>query len=162
VGADENAGRRMIQFTIFGEPASLKNSRELVFMNRWSPKKQANVKMPASVKSEKALKYESDAVLQIPANCKQMLQGRVRVTARIYYASERPDLDEAIILDIMQAKYEKKVEGVERKLIRRGVYVNDRQVREKHIYWDYDPKNPRAEIKVELIDQELSLDIASA
>lgn len=151
----------MICFTIFGEPASLKNSRELVFMNRWSPKKQAKVKMPASVKSEKALNYERDALLQIPAQCKQMLQGRVRVTIRIYYASERPDLDEAILLDIMQAKYEKKVEGQERKLMRRGIYVNDRQVKEKHIYWDYDPKNPRAEIAVEQIDKELFAEAAA-
>ena len=37
----------------------------------------------------------------------------------IYYSSRRPDLDESLILDLMQ--------GV--------IYKNDRQVKQKNIYW---------------------------
>ena len=66
-----------------------------------------------------------------------MISGDVRVTMHIYYASRRPDLDESLILDLLQ--------GV--------AYMNDRQVKEKHIYWGLDKERPRSEITVEKIDQ---------
>ena len=50
----------------------------------------------------------------------------------IYYASRRPDLDESLILDCMQ----------------NYVYYNDRQVKEKHIYWGLDKERPRTIIRV--------------
>jgi hypothetical protein len=71
------------------------------------------------------------------------------VCIRIYYASERPDLDESVVLDALQAEFTKTDEGGERNLIRAGVYRNDRQVREKHIFHAIDRINPRAEIEVE-------------
>jgi Holliday junction resolvase RusA-like endonuclease len=65
------------------------------------------------------------------------MTGDLRVTLHIYYASRRPDLDESLILDLLQGL----------------VYVNDRQVKERHIYWGLDPDSPRAEILVEKIDE---------
>jgi Holliday junction resolvase RusA-like endonuclease len=57
----------------------------------------------------------------------------VIVTIRIWYASRRPDLDESLILDLLQDV----------------AYENDRQVKEKHIYWmGVDKENPRCEIEV--------------
>lgn len=73
----------------------------------------------------------------------------MRVTMRVFYATERPDLDESVILDVLQAKYSPVVKGQTREVIRRGVYINDRQVREKHVYHGIDKRNPRAEIEVE-------------
>lgn len=61
-----------------------------------------------------------------------MLEGDVCVEIKIYYASRRPDLDESLILDLLQDV----------------AYTNDRQVKEKHIYWGLDKENPRCEIKV--------------
>jgi len=125
----------MIKLTILGEPYSKANSRKLVtFGNR-----------PASIKSAGALQYEKSAIMQIPDNAKQMLTDPVAVTMRIYYASQRKDLDESLILDCLQAK---KSNG---EIVRRGVYVNDRQVREKHIYHFIDKACPRAEIEVRVI-----------
>ncbi len=122
----------MIRFTILGEPASKANSRKLVsFGDR-----------PGIIKSDKALGYEADALLQIPVSARQMLTGDVMVLITIFYASRRPDLDESVILDVLQAKKEKGV------VVRTGVYVNDRQVKEKHVYWRIDKKNPRAVITV--------------
>ena len=66
-------------------------------------------------------------------------EGRLRVEVRIWYATERPDLDESVVLDILQ--------GI--------VYANDRQVREKHVYHAIDKANPRAEIIVEPLQGEL-------
>jgi hypothetical protein len=132
----------MIRFTILGEPASKANSRQLVrFGNR-----------PAIIKSQKSLNYESTAMIQIPAEARQMLQGRLRITLRIFYASERPDLDESVILDVLQAKF--KGTGTARQLVRRGVYLNDRQIREKHVFHAVDRQNPRAEIEIEALDQQ--------
>jgi len=122
----------MIELTILGEPASKANSRRLVTFG----------KRPASIKSAKALNYEKSAVLQIPEESKQMLEGDLQVIINIYYASRRPDLDESVILDCLQAKYKKG------ELLRRGVYINDRQVKRKLIIWGLDKENPRAEIKV--------------
>ncbi len=59
----------------------------------------------------------------------------------IWYASRRPDLDESLILDLLQVD-EKKYRDT------KGVILNDRQVREKHVYWKLDPANPRCEIRL--------------
>ena len=62
-----------------------------------------------------------------------LLTEDVAVSMKIFYASRRPDLDESLILDCLQGL----------------VYKNDRQVKEKHIYWGgVDKENPRAEIHV--------------
>lgn len=111
-----------IEFVILGEPASKANSRKLVrFGNR-----------PAIIKSQKARDYVNAFKLQCP-KLTELMQGDLSVTMTIYYASRRPDLDESVILDCMQEL----------------IYENDRQVKEKHIYWGLDKDNPRAEIKVE-------------
>ncbi len=86
------------------------------------------------IKSSKALGYVKAFDEQCP-RLEPMLSGDVRVTIKIYYASRRPDLDESLILDCMQGK----------------IYENDRAVKEKHIFWGLDKKNPRAEIKIEEI-----------
>lgn len=141
-----------IMFTILGEPASKANSREIVTRGgTWTTIAGKKVQVggrPMVIKSEKARNYEADALRQIPPAAKQMLEGPVVVILRIYYASERPDLDESVILDVLQAKFDT-VEGTDRRVLtRRGVYINDRQVREKHVYWDKDASNPRTAIEV--------------
>jgi len=90
---------------------------------------------PRLIKSSKALSYVSAFKLQAkPAS--KLLEGDVVVHIRIWYASRRPDLDESLILDLLQ--------GV--------AYENDRQVKEKHIYWALDKENPRCEIRVEELE----------
>ena len=122
----------MIKLTILGEPASKANSRRLVkFGTRL-----------ASIKSTKALNYEQSTLSQIPESAKLMLEGELRADIQIYYASNRPDLDCSVLLDCLQAKYKKG------ELVRKGIYVNDRQIREMHIYHGIDKDNPRAEIEI--------------
>lgn len=113
-----------LSLNIFGEPASKANSRRLVKFGGIS----------RLIKSKKALSY-SDMFKQ---QCKQLdvlLEGDLRININIYYASRRPDLDESLILDLLQGY----------------VYANDRQIKEKHIYWGLDKENPRSEITVEVI-----------
>lgn len=114
-----------MELRILGEPASKSNSRRLVtFGGR-----------PRFIKSEKALQYETTALLQLkkPLSKHKPFNKPVGVEITIYYKTHRPDLDESLILDIMQ---------------KAGVYVNDRQVWEKHIFHAIDKENPRAEILV--------------
>lgn len=125
-----------IKFTILGEPASKANSRRLV---------KFGVR-PALIKSKKALDFERAALLQIPDSAKQMLDGDICFKSHIFYASRRPDLDESVIMDVLQAKIKNGI------VIRRGVYLNDRQIKEKHIYWGLDKTNPRVEIEITLIN----------
>jgi Holliday junction resolvase RusA-like endonuclease len=135
-------GRTAVRLVILGEPASKANSRQLVkFGERMVP-----------IKSAKARNYERDAQAQIPVAARRMLRGPLRVTLRIWYASERPDLDESVILDVLQARY-RKVDG-RRELVRAGVYENDRQVRERHVFHGIDRANPRAEIVVEPLNSQ--------
>jgi|TARA_R110000824_G_scaffold349988_2_gene536920 Holliday junction resolvase RusA-like endonuclease len=113
-----------MKFTIYGQPCSKANSRRLVkFGNK-----------PAFIKSEKALTYEKDFKSQCPQR-EDLFEENVKVTITIYYQSRRPDLDESVILDCMQG----------------FIYKNDRQVKEKHIYWGLDALNPRSDIEVEEI-----------
>jgi len=111
---------------IFGEPASKANSRRVVRFGN----------MSRLIKSQKALNY-SETFKQQCRPLATLMTGDLRVTMWIYYASRRPDLDESLILDLMQGL----------------IYVNDRQVKERHIYWRLDPDEPRAEIIVEKIDE---------
>lgn len=103
---------------------------------------------PSSIKSEKALAYERDALRQIPPMARRRFDGPVRVTMTIFYASELPDLDESLILDVLQDRYAKP-KNLDRHLVQAGVYRNDRQVREKHVFHAIDKRNPRTEIVVE-------------
>lgn len=137
----------MISLTILGEPASKANSREIVMIGRGENRR------PMVRKSDKALAYETDALRQIPPAARQRLEGPLRMTLRIFYASERPDLDESLILDCLQDRYATEKHGDEkaRVLVQAGVYRNDRQVRERHVFHAIDKRNPRAEIVVEPI-----------
>lgn len=132
--------KQTVKFVIYGEPASKANSRKIV---KFGSK-------PASIKSDKARIYEEYALPQIPMAARIQLAGKVRATIRIFYATERPDLDESVVLDILQDRYKSlKVNGIkQRMLVQKGVYKNDRQVREKHIYHGIDKENPRAEIEI--------------
>ena len=115
-----------ITFTVLGEPCSKANQRQLVKIN--------NRIVP--IKSKKALGYVKSFQEQVP-KIDPMTEDYVKVEMMIYYASRRPDLDESLILDCMQDY----------------VYYNDRQVKEKHIYWGLDKENPRTIIRVSTYDQ---------
>jgi Holliday junction resolvase RusA-like endonuclease len=130
-----------IAFTILGEPASKANSRVLSVVG---PKDNQRTILR---KGNKALSYEKDALRQIPPKARVRLEGPVRVTLRIFYASQRPDLDESIVLDVLQDRFKGK--GDARQMVQAGVYRNDRQVREKHVFHALDRANPRAEIVIE-------------
>jgi Holliday junction resolvase RusA-like endonuclease len=107
---------------ILGEPASKANSRRMVRFGN----------MSRLIKSQKALDY-CDRFKQQCTPLATLMTRDVRVIMKIYYASRRPDLDESLILDLMQGL----------------VYLNDRQVKERHVYWGLDKENPRAEIIIE-------------
>jgi Holliday junction resolvase RusA-like endonuclease len=133
-----------VSLTILGEPASKANQRKLVTFGRGENAR------PAIIKSEKARNYERDALKQIPPAARVRLDGPVKVTLRVFYASQRPDLDESVILDVLQDRYSGR--GDARELVQKGVYRNDRQVREKHVFHAIDRANPRAEIEVEALE----------
>ena len=128
-----------IRFVILGEPVSKANSRRLVAVG-----KKDQPKRTLFIKSAKGRTYERDAGIQIPAQW-PLITGPVAVTLRLWYASERPDLDESIVLDVMQGR----------------IYVNDRQVREKHVFHGIDRANPRAEVEVRVLSpQQIAFDVA--
>lgn len=83
------------------------------------------------IKSAKALAYAEEFKRQCPV-IDPLIEGDVRLDIKIFYRTRRPDLDESLILDLLQGR----------------VYVNDRQVKERHAYWGIDKDNPRAEITV--------------
>ena len=118
-----NGTQALVQI-IFGEPASKANSRRVVRIAGQS----------RLIKSSKALTYSEHFRKQVrPID--PLITNDVRITMKIYYASRRPDLDESLILDLLQGL----------------IYVNDRQVKEKHIYWGLDKECPRAEIIVDVL-----------
>ncbi len=130
-----------IRLTILGEPASKANSRVL---SKIGPKDDRRTILR---KGDKALAYEKAALAQIPPRARMRLEGPVEIELRIFYASERPDLDESIVLDVLQDRHRKGTDGA-RVLVQAGVYRNDRQVRRKVVEWGLDRRNPRTEIVV--------------
>jgi hypothetical protein len=137
---------RDIAFTILGQAYSKANSRKIVTIGG----------RPASIKGKDALTFEANALKQIPPLFRLQLSGPVAVTLRMFYANERPDLDESLVLDILQDRYASFKSGDTkiRKLVQKGVYVNDRQVREKHVYHEIDRANPRVEIFIEPLEAQ--------
>lgn len=123
-----NGTQALVQI-IFGEPASKANSRRVVRFGS----------MSRLIKSQKALDY-SEMFKQQVKPITPLITQDVRITLHIFYASRRPDLDESLILDLLQ--------GV--------LYVNDRQVKEKHVYWGLDKDNPRTEILLETLEKKPS------
>ena len=113
---------------IKGEPASKANSRRVVKFGS----------MSRLIKSQKALDY-SEYFRQQITPITPLMSGDIRMHITIFYASRRPDLDESLILDLLQGL----------------VYVNDRQVKERHTYWGLDPKNPRTEIIIEQLPKKM-------
>lgn len=132
------AHTNMISFTILGEPASKANSRQIVTIGG----------RPSSIKSKKARGYEVDALPQIPMEARVRIEGPVCVTLTIFYASERPDLDESVVLDVLQDRWSKRDSNGRRELLQAGVYCNDRQVREKHVFHAIDKVRPRVVVVV--------------
>jgi len=114
-----------VTFTVYGEPASKANSRKMVMIKG----------RPALIKSQKARDYVSFFEAQCPT-LKVPTTDDVMVEMMIYYASRRPDLDESLILDCMQGR----------------IYKNDRQVKQKFIYWGLDKEEPRSIIRVRSCD----------
>jgi len=119
--------QKQVTFVIYGEPASKANSRKLVINPRTGK--------IMFIKSQKARTYVKTFQQQCPV-LDTLLTGDLSAEITIYYASRRPDLDESVILDCMQD----------------CIYTNDRQVKEKHIYWGLDKNEPRSEITIRMID----------
>jgi Holliday junction resolvase RusA-like endonuclease len=116
-------GRRGIVLSIYGEACSKANSRRLV------PSRGGKMR---SIKSEKALDYADSWGQQCPT-LRFPLTGDLRVCGVLVYASERPDLDESLVLDLMQGR----------------IYQNDRQVRQKFFIKAIDTARPRAILLIE-------------
>lgn len=137
-----------LKLTLLGQPMSKANSRQLVPRGR----------RMVPIKSKEALAYERDALKQIPPAARLSLTGRIRMRLVIYYATELPDLDESLILDVLQDRTKLVTHDLsgkkERVLIQRGIYKNDRQVRERHVYHRIDKKNPRAEITIVALEPQ--------
>jgi len=110
-----------IEFVIEGEPASKANSRKIVNFG----------KRMGVIKSQKARDYEKIFSYQCPV-LENLIETDVKVELIIYYSSRRPDLDESVVLDCMQGK----------------IYANDRQVKQKYIYWGLDRERPRTHVRV--------------
>lgn len=122
---DKKDSGHVITFVIEGEPASKANSRRMVVIKG----------KPRFIKSQKALDYCKSFAQQCP-KLDTLVECDVRVTLHVFYATRRPDLDESVILDEMQER----------------IYKNDRQVKEKHVYWHLDRDRPRSHICVETLE----------
>ena len=132
----------MIRFTILGGAQSKANSRQIVTIDG----------RPQVIKSKPAREFERDALAQIPIAARVELDCAVRITLHLYYASQRSDLDESIVLDVLQTRTKKDKQTGLRYVVQRGVYLNDRQVKEKHVFRHIDKANPRCEILVEPLE----------
>lgn len=120
-------GGKRVSLVILGEAASKANSRIPV-----PAKSREGKPFIRFIKSEKAQEFVRQAEKQLPT-LSPLLTGPLVLYCRVFYASERPDLDTSLVEDVLQGR----------------VIVNDRQLREKHLYHAIDRANPRVEIVLE-------------
>ena len=118
--------------TIIGQPYSKANHRGYKkAQSRFGREYLQNVK------STQALGYQNDFLAQICPKLQSPIDYDIILFCDIFYKSRRPDLDESLIMDCLQ---------------KAGIIQNDRLIKEKHIYWNLDPKNPRAQISLVRLD----------
>ncbi len=134
-------GEKLFSAVIVGEPCSKANSRELVYSpsavgvtpdNRIYQKGRK----PKFKKSDEALLYCDAFTLQMNALKAVMGWGvaidvEVFMVCIIYYTSQRKDLDESLILDMLQ---------------KTGIIKNDRLIRTRFTDHFIDKQRPRANI----------------
>ena len=140
-GERGHGGERVtpIRFTLRGQAASKSNQRMMVTIGGRS----------ALIKSPEARAFVRGALMQIPTSARQRLEGPIRIALRIFYASNQPDLDEQLVLDVLQDQWSKRDASTkERKLLQAGVYRNDRQIVRRYCEKAIDAKNPRVEVLV--------------
>ena len=118
---------RSLSITIYGQPYSKANSRKLVTVGG----------KPRFIKSAPARRYVTDFQIQCP-RLDPLLEGDLAIWVAVFYGSRKPDLDISLLLDSAQ----------------NYLYKNDRQVKEQHLYWRLDRKNPRSEIVIKEIEIE--------
>ncbi|CAB4122907.1 hypothetical protein UFOVP28_70 [uncultured Caudovirales phage] len=117
-----------------GQCASKSNSRRIVFRKRESGKGRR----PISIKSASAFEFSTAFEEQCPKFDAPLL-GDLKLSCNIYYSSNRPDLDESLVMDLLQ---------------KCGVVKNDRQFRCKDIRHGVDKKRPRVEITISQMEDE--------
>tara|TARA_R110000823_G_scaffold216020_2_gene345596 strand:- start:400 stop:786 length:387 start_codon:yes stop_codon:yes gene_type:complete len=115
---------------ILGEAASKANSRRLVSVGG----------KPRFIKSKKALEYSKGFAQQLkpPAEC---ITHDVQVSIVMWYRTRRPDLDPALVFDLLQPL----------------VIKNDRQIKVIHAYHGLDKETPRVWIRVLKILDDFTL-----
>ena len=103
-----------IQIWIFAYPPSMKNQRKIVHNPRTGK--------PMVIKSERARLWVETALQQITGDKKLgwgSLDDPLRATVHVWYLDRRPDLDCALVFDMLQEA---------------GVISNDRYIYEKHLF----------------------------
>lgn len=113
---------------IHGETASKANSRRQV-----PGVAKSGQRYTRTIKSDAALAWLQGAAYQVrPRPTDKLLTGVLAASMRLWYASERPDLDPSLVLDFLQGR----------------AYANDRQVRALHVYHGIDKSDPRVEVLI--------------
>ena len=122
-------------FVVLGEPASAKNSRQIVFRG----------KHPRLIKSKKALGYCKDFELQCPM-LSDLIDCDVALRLDVFYRSRRPDLAAMdLVMDLLQGR----------------VLKNDRCVKASQSIWNLDKENPRTRIRIRKLELETSVGLSS-
>lgn len=114
-------------YFVRGNPQSKANSRKAVWNKR--------TRKPMFIKSDAARDYERKCMMQTPIVV-PLCEHKVVVFMKVWYMSQRSDLDESLILDCMQ----------------RRIIVNDKQVVARYATKAIDAINPRASILVAALD----------
>ncbi|HDY67902.1 hypothetical protein LCGC14_3142890 [marine sediment metagenome] len=114
--------------TIYGQAYSKANRRQLVINKK--------TKKPMFIKNEKALLYVESFKAQVVWGY-DTIKCKVALHCKMYYKTQRPDLDESLVMDCLE---------------KAGVIENDRLIREKHIYHFIDKENPRVDIELKEIE----------
>jgi len=91
------------------------------------------------------MEYVEEAKMQLIPQLKNhtTYTGNVCLEVKMYYKTKLSDLDVSLVQDILQRDVDKQY-GI---VLFKGLYLNDRQIFELHLYKYHDKENPRVEIK---------------
>lgn len=124
--------------TVVGQLPSMKNHRKIAhFQKKGGPKRIA------VIKSDEAQDYVTGFLWQV-RRPRETYMGPVKLEADIYFRNQACDLDESLLMDCLQKGTEKNPGAC--------IIGNDNQIKEKHVRWHFDDKNPRVVLRLTAYD----------
>jgi hypothetical protein len=124
------------QAIVLGHLPSMKNGRKVVNNSRTGKR--------MVIKNDECRDFVTAFKWQVKPHNPALYYGPVKLIADIYFRNDRCDLDESLLMDCLHIGRGTHTGS--------GIIGDDNQIKEKHVRWHHDKKNPRVLVRIESLE----------